>query len=372
MASRCDCARRRATFFSQSGLGITPNIAPPSKKHVCRPLECEIPGSPSFNVSLPSPALRRGFRSPRRRIIFRSATCAASASSLLFAEVARRPPAPSAAFPAIAESIPSSAPISRALRSRGFFEMLAEKRDLRRQFLDALAFGGDRAHYRRLPAVTFRHELQDRLQLLLEAVGAFAIDLFRTKMSPISIRPAFRLCTSSPMPGIKHHERAIGQPHDFDFALTHAHRLDQNHIFSGRVEEQRRVSRGLRQSAEKSARGHGADEDVRVGGVALHADAVAENRAAGERAGGIHGDDADAFFRRRDNAPARRSTSVLLPVPGAPVMPIAICMAGVRKKLAQDFFGFAARDFRWPKPRAKSRGRLPRALAPPNFRQTRS
>ena len=36
--------------------------------------------------------------------------------------------------------------------------------------------------------------------------------------------------------------------------------------------------------------------------MALHADAVAEDRAAGERAGGIDGDDADRLPRLRQSA----------------------------------------------------------------------
>ena len=57
-----------------------------------------------------------------------------------------------------------------------------------------------------------------------------------------------------------------------------------------------------------------------IGGVRLHADAVAENRAAGERAGRIDRDDADGLPGGRNSA-IRRSTSVLFPAPGAPVMP---------------------------------------------------
>ena len=44
-----------------------------------------------------------------------------------------------------------------------------------------------------------------------------------------------------------------------------------------------------------AARGHGADEHARVGMMAEHADAVAENCAAGVRAGWIHRDNAHRF-----------------------------------------------------------------------------
>ena len=45
-------------------------------------------------------------------------------------------------------------------------------------------------------------------------------------------------------------------------------------------------------------RRHAANEDAGVARMRLHADAVAENRTAGERAGGIDGDDAHAHAAR--------------------------------------------------------------------------
>ena len=70
-----------------------------------------------------------------------------------------------------------------------------------------------------------------------------------------------------------------------------------------------------------AARGHAADEDALVSGVRLHAHAIAENGAAAERAGRIDRDDADGLPAVRIAA-IRRSTSVLLPAPGGPVMPM--------------------------------------------------
>jgi hypothetical protein len=43
------------------------------------------------------------------------------------------------------------------------------------------------------------------------------------------------------------------------------------------------------------ARGHAADEHAGVLCVRLHPQAIAEDGAAGERAGGVHGNDADGF-----------------------------------------------------------------------------
>src|SRR5690606_40425461 len=61
----------------------------------------------------------------------------------------------------------------------------------------------------------------------------------------------------------------------------------------------------LFRSAEMAATGERAHENLRVGGVAHHAHAVAQHRAAAERAGWINGDDADFSLRR---APDRKST----------------------------------------------------------------
>ena len=52
---------------------------------------------------------------------------------------------------------------------------------------------------------------------------------------------------------------------------------------------------GARQAAHVAARRHAADEHVRVLRVRLHAHAVAEDRAAGERAGRIDRDHTDGF-----------------------------------------------------------------------------
>ena len=49
-----------------------------------------------------------------------------------------------------------------------------------------------------------------------------------------------------------------------------------------------------RQAAQTAARGHAADEDALVAGQVAHPHPVAQQRAAGERATGVHGDDADA------------------------------------------------------------------------------
>ena len=53
------------------------------------------------------------------------------------------------------------------------------------------------------------------------------------------------------------------------------------------------LARRGRESAERAARGHRADEHAGIERDGLHANAIAEQRAAGERRRRIDGDDAD-------------------------------------------------------------------------------
>src|SRR5258708_12298992 len=66
-------------------------------------------------------------------------------------------------------------------------------------------------------------------------------------------------------------------------------------MFACGVEEQRDFGGGASEAAEKSTRGHGADENAGVARVALHTNTVAENCAAGVGAGGVHGDNSDSL-----------------------------------------------------------------------------
>ena len=64
---------------------------------------------------------------------------------------------------------------------------------------------------------------------------------------------------------------------------------------AGAAEKAGKRRAGAGESADCAAGCHGADEDAGVGVVALHADAVAEDRAAGRPAARIDGDDGDGF-----------------------------------------------------------------------------
>jgi hypothetical protein len=96
------------------------------------------------------------------------------------------------------------------------------------------------------------------------------------------------------------------------------------------VEDVDRVQGGARHAAHGAARRHGADVDAGVEAEVRHADAVAEDGAAGERARRVDGDDAD--FRaavadqpgevgdeRRLAAAGHAGDADHMRVPGAPV-----------------------------------------------------
>ena len=126
---------------------------------------------------------------------------------------------------------------------------------------------------------------------------------------------------SSPRPGTVTTTTESTRAHHVHLVLADAHGLDQHPVEAGGVEQVDRVARGAGEAAHGAAGGHRADEDAGVGVEGLHADAVAQEGAAGERAGGIDGEDADRLARACRQSRARRSTSVLLPAPGGPVIP---------------------------------------------------
>ena len=104
--------------------------------------------------------------------------------------------------------------------------------------------------------------------------------LLTTKMSAISMMPALSACTSSPVPGTSVDDRDVGGADDVDFVLADADGFDDDDVLAGGVEHERGVAGRAREAAEMAARRHAADEHAVVGGVRLHAQAIAEDRAA--------------------------------------------------------------------------------------------
>ena len=120
--------------------------------------------------------------------------------------------------------------------------------------------------------------------------------------------PAFSAWIESPEPGISTSTTVSAIADHLDLALAGADRLEEDDVLAGRVEQQQRLERRLREPAEVAARAHRADEDLGVEEVVGQADAVAEQRALRERARRVDGDDADRA------APASRTcrTSALI------------------------------------------------------------
>ena len=98
------------------------------------------------------------------------------------------------------------------------------------------------------------------------------------------------------MPGHQHDDDAVRVVNNIEFLLADADRFDNDDILAHGFHDVDRVARGLRQAAQCAARGERPDEHAFVFRVPQHADAVAQNRAAGERAGRVNGQNADGFF----------------------------------------------------------------------------
>ena len=90
--------------------------------------------------------------------------------------------------------------------------------------------------------------------------------------------------------GREHDHGGVGDGRDLELGLPHPDRLQDHGVEAERAQQPDRLARGQREAAEVSAGAHAADEDLRVQGVALHADAVTQDRPARERRVGVGGD----------------------------------------------------------------------------------
>ena len=112
-------------------------------------------------------------------------------------------------------------------------------------------------------------------------------------MSAASITPDLSVWMPSPDSGTSTSTVAVGHPGDVELRLADAHRLDEDAVEPGGIEQIADFAGGGGEPAERAAAGHGADVDALVQGDGFHADAVAEQGAAGEGAGRVHRDDGD-------------------------------------------------------------------------------
>ena len=112
----------------------------------------------------------------------------------------------------------------------------------------------------------------------------------------------------------------VGRRGHLDLALAGPDGLDEDEVEAGGVDHGRGRARRRGEAAGVAAGRHRADEHVAVRGVRLHPDPIAEERAAGDRAGRVDGQTATARPAARTSAMSAE-TSVDLPAPGGPVMP---------------------------------------------------
>ena len=123
--------------------------------------------------------------------------------------------------------------------------------------------------------------------------------------------------------GHEHEDDRVRDADHLDLALARADGLEEDQVLAGRVQDEQRLERRLRQAALVAAGAHRADEDARVEEVVGEPDAVAEQRALRERARRVDRDDADRALLAARTWRTSAPISVDLPTPGGPVTPIA-------------------------------------------------
>ena len=174
--------------------------------------------------------------------------------------------------------------------------------------------------------------------------------------------PAFSAWTESPEPGIST-SRTVSAIPITSTSLCPAPTVSRKtRSLPGRVEDEQRLERRLRETAEMAARAHRADEDARVEEVVGEPDAIAEQRALRERARRVDGDHADRLLRARGRGGRAPLIRLDLPTPGRAGDADRVRAAGLRVDVADELVGerVAVLDER---DRARERARVARADA---------
>ena len=147
---------------------------------------------------------------------------------------------------------------------------------------------------RHVPVSVAPPDAERDLDLLAQLVGAGAVGLVdREDVGDLHDARLERLDAVARF-GDEHEDGRVGHAGDVELRLADADRLDQDAVEAGGVEQVGHLARAGGEAAERAAAGHRADVDALVQRDGFHADAVAEQGAAGERAGRVHRDDADA------------------------------------------------------------------------------
>ena len=98
---------------------------------------------------------------------------------------------------------------------------------------------------------------------------------------------------ASPASGTSRDHGGVGGFDDVEFCLANANGLDQDDILARCVHQLDHIFSRGRQSSMTVFRRHTADEHAGIEVMLLHADAIAQDGAARERAGRVGGDDAN-------------------------------------------------------------------------------
>src|SRR2546422_798719 len=136
-------------------------------------------------------------------------------------------------------------------------------------------------------------DTEHHLDLLLELVGARTVAL----VHHVNVRdfhdPGLERLNPIARFGHEHEYGRLGRARDVELGLPDAHRLQQHALEAECLEQIGDFLRRRGESAVRAPRRHRADEHAGIDAGGFHPDPVAEQRPTGERAGRIHGHDAD-------------------------------------------------------------------------------
>src|ERR1019366_9185973 len=165
--------------------------------------------------------------------------------------------------------------------------------DCRQQFGSAGTSAGHGLHDGRRPTVFAHGQRLHGANLALHSLGAIAVRLVDDENVGDLHDAGLDGLHNVAHAGHQHDDGHIRQAHDVHLVLADADGLDHDNIAAAGVAHRRDIGSGAGQPAQRAARGHAANVNSGIGGVRLHANAVAKNCAAAERAGGIDSDDAN-------------------------------------------------------------------------------
>src|SRR5919198_3283877 len=97
-------------------------------------------------------------------------------------------------------------------------------------------------------------------------------------------------------PGNQYNHNRMGQSGDLHLVLSDSYGLNEDHLFSRRIEEMDGFSNGNREAAAASTGSKASDKDAVVEKMFAHSNAVSQNGAARENATGVHCQDSHRLF----------------------------------------------------------------------------